>query len=428
MKTKKYSFIILIISILCSLSVLAQQPVKTPKVKKPTENTSKSSTNKGNKTSKTTTTTKKTPSTTKTSTPSSSSRPTSFAKGLNSWTAFTLNPNEIIDLQEYKSNLKLRGAKSVMLLTDTASGKQSLVVDGKRIVNNATRLQIYYVHPKTLDELVYMYAPSKNTEYMVIKGKQYGPYDMVGEVWGDGFYANYDHFSGVRFNEFIFRQMGKYFRHDADGTIDPITLIDKTYKPGFSNKIYRSSNGRYTLKVSDDGRTVTGGGKTVQLVPNSVPSNKIYYQTLIPYDDGRAIVKVGYYNSDNQWEIVRALLRNGVVKYGGRDEIFDLHKGELVSNSSAANNPYDIWTLEPKFNFRPVKKGSSYYTGKYEYSLQDPSKQHSFMGNWEYDYVLIDGQRYSTGSPIDAWYDDEEKAFVWTSLEGRQIKNHVYKF
>jgi hypothetical protein len=59
--------------------------------------------------------------------------------------------------------------------------------------------------------------------------------------------------------------------------------------------------------------------------------------------------------------------------------------------------------------------------------LTSPDEQHSFYSNYEYEYVVIDNSRRGNSPALRAWYDDEKKAFVWTSIEGKELVVYEYK-
>lgn len=442
----KFAILTFSLAMAIMLPAIAQNPVKAPsRGKESTSTTSSSNSKSGNKgkskkgsgsTGSTSVKSKKgsnPDSSAKSSTPKptsssqGSSRPSTFSNGLNQWTSFTLEPHEVINDAEYRSNLKINGYKSLLVTADTISGQQSLIVNGRRVVNRNLH-QVFFVHENTLDDLVYTYG-NNGAEYIVIQGKTYGPYEQVGEVWdNNGFWNYYSHQIGSKFHEFIFKQMGKFYRHDVDGTIELISnLYNDTYQMGFSHKTYRSPNGQHKIQVSADGRSVTVGGKTVQLVPSGVSEKDIFYHALNCYDDGHACIKVTYRTSPTNLEDVRAVIRNGQVTYGTNNQTFDYRKGVLQS-SDTPPSPYEYdYILSYKKGYTPIKPGSNWGQDMYDFTLQDSAKQHTFMANWAYDYVIIDGQRITSHSPIDAWYDAAEHAFAWTTIDGRNIKQYVYK-
>lgn len=425
------TFALICAAFIMASPVMAQNPVKvpgqktstTPKKKKPaTEKTTstkkpaaKPETKREKPAAKPTETTHK-------STPAVQSRPASFAKGLNQWTSFVLNPNEVIYESEYRSNLKINGSKSVMVLHDTIKNRMSLVLDGNRTINNVGFVQLYFAHPTTLNDIVYSYS-TDNGDYMSIQGKTYGPYEEVGELGRGKLWAPYNHYYGTRFHEFFFKQMGKYYHHDVDGTITLLKKQEGSYAPGTYADTFRSPNGKYALKVSSDKRSVSLGGKTYQIVPSTVKESDIYYYATNCYDDGRAVVKIEY-NDGSKWNTVRALIYNGNIQYGGENDMLDHRTGRIIPS----NDDYDPYADEFfYFDLGWSQKANGQWTMQYDYTLQDTAKKHTFMANWAYDYVLIDGQRINCTSPIDAWYDSVEHAFAWTSLDGRQLRQYVYK-
>lgn len=443
MKLSKY-FTILAIAIVLALGydAFAQNPVKVPgKPKK--ENTSgksggassskgssasgskKGSGSKGAGKGSASSKSGSTSGSTAKSNPTASARPATFSKGLNQWVELTLRQHEVIDNSEYKTNLKLNGHKSLMVLVDTITGNRSLVIDGKRVVDNAYNVNVYFAHPKTLGELVYNYEPKKNTAYMVINGKTYGPYEQAGDIYSDKFSCEYNHMAGSRFEDFMFMQMGKVYRHDVDGTITTVNTDGSWYTIGRHVNTFKSPNGKHQLKISSDLRTVALDGKSYQIIPEGA-SNFSYYGINCA-DDGKAALRVEY-KLPSQWVQKRIRISNGALTEALSNQVIDYRNCSFVGSDAGNNSPYNMWTLTPEFNnWHRMKPGSNVWTSNYEYTLQDSSLKHTFMSNWEYDYVLIDGNRIGTPSPICAWYDEAENAFAWTAIDGKQLKRYVYK-
>lgn len=51
---------------------------------------------------------------------------------------------------------------------------------------------------------------------------------------------------------------------------------------------------------------------------------------------------------------------------------------------------------------------------------------HSFYFSYDYDYVVIDGQRFGKAFPFEYRYDKDKNAFVWYCLEGRDLTIYEY--
>ena len=51
---------------------------------------------------------------------------------------------------------------------------------------------------------------------------------------------------------------------------------------------------------------------------------------------------------------------------------------------------------------------------------------HSFYFNYDYDYVVIDGQRFGKSFPFEYRYDKDKNAFVWYCIEGRDLTIYEY--
>lgn len=51
---------------------------------------------------------------------------------------------------------------------------------------------------------------------------------------------------------------------------------------------------------------------------------------------------------------------------------------------------------------------------------------HNFYSHYKYDYVVIDGKRVGNSAAIECRYDKKKNAFVWYSIEGRELVVYEY--
>ena len=86
-------------------------------------------------------------------------------------------------------------------------------------------------------------------------------------------------------------------------------------------------------------------------------------------------------------------------------------------------------------SFTYSKGGDSYWynNGKivnyntYWDSLVLDNNGHNFYSNCEYNYVVIDGERFGNSAALQARYDEAKNAFVWLSLEGQELVVYEYR-
>jgi hypothetical protein len=53
--------------------------------------------------------------------------------------------------------------------------------------------------------------------------------------------------------------------------------------------------------------------------------------------------------------------------------------------------------------------------------------KHMFYSDWEYAYVVIDGQEVGEHPALYAYYDERKNAFIWNSIEGKELVVYEYK-
>jgi hypothetical protein len=53
--------------------------------------------------------------------------------------------------------------------------------------------------------------------------------------------------------------------------------------------------------------------------------------------------------------------------------------------------------------------------------------KHSFHSVYKYEYIVIDGERYGRSPALYALYDKEKNAFIWNSVEGKELVVYEYK-
>ena len=67
------------------------------------------------------------------------------------------------------------------------------------------------------------------------------------------------------------------------------------------------------------------------------------------------------------------------------------------------------------------------YVGFDNLELYSSDKEHSFYSSYNYEYVVIDGNRFSKSPALHAWYDKDKNAFIWNAVEGKELVVYEYK-
>ncbi|MDR3118319.1 MAG: hypothetical protein LBU44_02690 [Mediterranea sp.] len=66
---------------------------------------------------------------------------------------------------------------------------------------------------------------------------------------------------------------------------------------------------------------------------------------------------------------------------------------------------------------------------RYSYNnlnLTSKDGKHSFSSSYEHKYVVIDGRSYGRSSAVEAWYDASKNAFLWSTVEDRELVVYEY--
>lgn len=127
--------------------------------------------------------------------------------------------------------------------------------------------------------------------------------------------------------------------------------------------------------------------------------------------------------------------RTEYLVYDGEHYAFSYNKGDnwYVKTDKTEFGPYYHYITDIKI----AENGDCYYTVKSQryrngeklVESEDKSLDvdgHNFYSNYSYDYVIIDGQRFGKAAPFEYRYDKEKNAFVWYSIEGRELAVYEY--
>ena len=122
---------------------------------------------------------------------------------------------------------------------------------------------------------------------------------------------------------------------------------------------------------------------------------------------------------------------------GGRYALryVDDNYDRYVKTDKAEYGPYDGYIGDIKI----AENGDCYYeVSSQQYcngkKLENSGRKecnmdvngHSFYFSYDYDYVVIDGQRFGKAFPFEYRYDKDKNAFVWYCLEGRDLTIYEY--
>lgn len=326
----------------------------------------------------------------------------------------TLSPNETIGWGEYVSNFRTSSYNYICILKNKATDKEILVWNGQRKLV-ADRIDIVHIDINDFNKCIYTYRIG-NDRYIQLEDQKYGPYEWV--RYNDWYPMQYS--SGISDPHYInkyrftFDLMGDSYIHDHDGTI---------YKKKEGRYEYDSPDKKHHLKVSEDRRMATIDGVNY-IIPIPVGAKvDEYAPDICMFNDGTCYYVIRGRNEDGRWTFYAYYITPSEVRLLDPEiEYLDLDNLIVRPRSVKQNNDKypNFWKLPWAYD---EEKGS--YIA-YEFLLQDKSKQHTLMAKWNQNYVLVDGKKYGTQCPVDAFYDETTNTFAWITIENNQMVMYTY--
>jgi len=362
---------------------------------------------------------------------------------------FTLGENEKIYYGEYFAMATAQGNKFTAVIYNTETKEATFVFNGKRIKTVKYdeygvlfyTLNVFYTNPSIENGYGYSY-PLADRIYVNLEGKVLPT--VKGYPYGctrtkSGKYA-FDYDDGVYIdgkiieNAYSLRltESGKYaYRYKENGkwhvNIDGKTI--GTYDDVEDLRLTESGKYAYRYKenekwhVNIDGKTIGTYDYVGDLTLTESGKYAYYYRENGKYHvniDGKTI---GTYGD------VYSLILTESGKYAYR-----YYENEVYSNINGRGNlskeEYDNFRhTELDYNgstvFQYWNDGSSYEKSVTEVLSKD--NKHSFYSNYEYEYVVIDGEPVGKSPAWQAWYNEKENAFEWSALEDRELVVYKYK-
>ena len=252
--------------------------------------------------------------------------------------------------------------------------------------------------------------------------------------------------NGVQINEKGYKEITKlYLTEDGDMAYCydnkihlPGMIEDTELKCKYISSFIYCDGGRYALRYVDDN------------YDRYVKTDKAEYG---PYDDIDDLVYGGeyyafLYKKGDNWYVKTDKMEYGPynkkqivfgnsIVYDGKHCVFLYKKGDnrYVKTDKAEYGPYYGYIG----NIKIAENGDCYYeVSSQQYcngkKLENSRRKecnmdvngHSFYFSYDYDYVVIDGQRFGKAFPFEYRYDKDKNAFVWYCLEGRDLTIYEY--
>ena len=353
---------------------------------------------------------------------------------------YTCKPNEEFFMSEFCSNMKIDGTKFACVLKNNKTNKMSLVWNSE-IVDHAWQIYAWYIDLNSKDGNVYECLDSisidKYEYYIVTDGKKHGPYEnLYFADWGLYGIMLSDSNPVTRWghpnlkikyanNSFYFQRMGKWYRHDVDGSIYPVDLKDNEfveYDPTFKSK-----NGLHIARFSNDYRLLSFDG-TSFILDVDLDKGKNIGDNMNCFVSNSGVCVVSNY------QIGDFMVKNGKIEY------FDYFKDHKYFEP-ATESIVQRYAIERKA--RPTVKEEHtivFSEGQFKVynkdlpeqwlprmQIYDSSQKHLFIADFNYDYIMIDEKKIKSVVPIKAFYDETNNAFGWVTIEGKSLVLYSYK-
>lgn len=317
----------------------------------------------------------------------------------------TLKKGEILCFAEYASNMRINGHKFTCILNDTLNDKEIFIHNGERKVT-ASEIYAYNINPDDFNKCVFEYTENKQ-HYLSVYGENYGPYEDIGYYY-DRQKCDYYEQTNINYalpHEFSFTLMGEDYFHYEDGSI--LDAKETRYE-------YQSPNKQHKIHIDHSRRFVTLDDRKF-IIPIPMDGNCSKYNPRVClFDDGTCFYEQTCQMSPGIKTFQFFITPTAIKQLIAGKEYYDFDKHQVLPYKDLTHSWFIIvtWPYELIDN--------------YNFTLQDKSKRHLFVANWKYDYVLIDGKKYGKHCPIDAFYDKDNNAFAWTTIEGNEIVLYTF--
>ena len=151
--------------------------------------------------------------------------------------------------------------------------------------------------------------------------------------------------------------------------------------------------------------------------------------------DGKSYVRLKGQEDKGPYDGYISLIvkSNGAFMYHYRNNDYS-----YVKTDKSEYGPFDsVWLRDIEngdYHFTCHKDNKEYVyrngimttINDYRDGIGIDTDSHSFYSHYDYDYVVIDGQRVGNSAAIGCRYDESKNAFVWYSIEGRELAIYEY--
>jgi hypothetical protein len=329
---------------------------------------------------------------------------------------FTMLPTEHIYQGEYFLAQTASARKFSCILIDETKNNLTFVFNGTRIktvpgFDPLSVLKIYYLNSTETNGFKFKYIikdkSGNDQSYINCSSENFGPYEDAdfSPPWG------YNAPEELKQIKFYYKLGGRWYGKTNSKNI-MLNKGDNNNIPSYQNKFgpydYTWINGNYYITYN-----------------KSVINKKAYKDISFFSSSGDNFAFCYTENNQDYFQI------NG-TSFGPYRAIDNFETIDYKTFKFSYLGIDNIW-----YYFNGEKSIKSRFTGKENFISEEFEQygrpevfstdyKNSFVSDYNYEYVVIDGEAYGKSPAFHAWYDDEKNAFIWSGIEGKEIV--VYEF
>jgi hypothetical protein len=336
----------------------------------------------------------------------------------------TLLPTEQIYADEYFVAQTVSGKKFSCILIDETKNTLTFVFNGTRIKTiefNTDQYwnQFYFYYLNSTEQNGYRFRYYKKDQngkeliYMNCSGENYGPFENA------SFWLPYEYLSPKDVEKvlFYYELGGRWYAKMKDKNVllsssENVELVSKSKAYGYTSvdgKYYVTHNNVIQFVKSYEGIWDFCSDDRNYGFCYSLKGLSFVQINDKSYGPYKEIGNLSLPCSDDQITD----FENFKFNFIGPDNIgYEFSKDEIKKTRFTG---YQVFTSSEFMNI---------YEG---IQLNTPNGEHSFVSEYQYEYVVIDGNSFGKSPAIQAWYDSERNMFVWSAIEKKELVVYEYK-
>ena len=117
----------------------------------------------------------------------------------------------------------------------------------------------------------------------------------------------------------------------------------------------------------------------------------------------------------------------GELRYNDKKGLYYRYSANGDGKVYEFNNGKKTLTNKLITNTHEYQAAAHFRTVNYTLNLRSADKTHKFESSIDYEHILIDGKKYGKAPALHAWYDAVKNAFIWNTVEGKELVVYEYK-